>query len=113
MHTTIDIDDALYSRLETEAARRGRTVRDLVTDGVRRVLDASATEAPSDETPPAERGHAPLGSAFGALREYAENANGVHDMASIRASIARGRAAEWTARERAWAEGETDERDGS
>ena len=40
MKATIDFDDALYRRLKIEAARCGRTVRELVAEGVRQVLDA-------------------------------------------------------------------------
>lgn len=100
MKTTIDFDDALYRRLEIEAARRGRTVRDLVADGVRRVLDtpdaqlAESGVAAGTEVLPAR----PLPSWVGALRDYARNANGVHDLASIRANIAAKRAAEWAER---------------
>ena len=39
MKATIDFDERLYRRLKVEAARRGRTIRDLVDEGVRRVLD--------------------------------------------------------------------------
>lgn len=110
MKATIDFDDALYRRLKIEAARRGRTIRELVADGVRHVLDtsdqpsahsdgpersASTDAATGDESNPPQR---PLPSWVGALRQYAENANGVHDMESIRESIARGRAAEWAER---------------
>jgi plasmid stability protein len=39
MNVTIDVDDNLYRRLKIEAARRGRTVRELVavsgTDSLR------------------------------------------------------------------------------
>lgn len=35
MKATIDFDDARYRRLKIEAARRGRTVRELVAEGVR------------------------------------------------------------------------------
>ena len=83
MKATIEFDDALYRRLKVEAARRGRTIRDLVADGVRRVL---GLPQPNDARPePAEW--------FGSLRDYAANAGGlgVHDLAAIRESIARGR----------------------
>ena len=83
---TIDIDDALYRRLKVEAARRGRTVRDLVADGVRRVLD----------TPEVDRPEPPGGAPppwFGALRAHADNAGGAHGLADIRRSIAAGRRA--------------------
>ncbi len=84
MKATIDFDDALYRRLKVEAARRGRSIRDLVADGVRHVLSNPGT---SDDTPPP-----PItASAFGSLRAYAKNAGGDHDMASIRRSIAKGR----------------------
>ncbi|GJG86284.1 hypothetical protein tb265_14650 [Gemmatimonadetes bacterium T265] len=110
MKATIDFDDALYRRLKIEAARRGRTIRDLVADGVRQVLNApdqpsahsnrrehsATTDAVvGDQANSPER---PLPSWVGALRSYAKHANGVHDMASIRESIARGRAAEWAER---------------
>lgn len=39
MKATIDFDDQLYRRLKIEVARRGRTVRELVAEGVRYVLD--------------------------------------------------------------------------
>lgn len=81
MKATIDLDDALYRRLKVEAARRGRTIRDLVADGVRQVLGLAQ---PSD----AGGGVAPW---FGSLRDYAANAGGAHDLETIRESIARGR----------------------
>ena len=85
MKATIDFDDRLYRRLKIEAARRGRTVRDLVSEGVQRVL-----EAPLAPAPPAGVSDPPRW--FGALHGYAANARGGHDMDAIRASVARGRA---------------------
>ena len=87
MKATIDFDDVLYRRLKIEAARRGQTIRELVAEGVRHVIDAPVANV---STPPAE-GIPPW---FGALRKYAVNAHGKHDMADVRASIARGRAGE-------------------
>ncbi len=82
---TIEFDDALYRRLKAEAALRGRTVKDMVAEGVRRILAG----------PPAPAARSPAGSAeprwFGMLRGYAGNAALRHDIASIRRSIARGR----------------------
>ena len=81
MKATIEFDDALYRRLKVEAARQGRTIRDLVADGVRRVL---GLPQPNDAGPePAEW--------FGSLRDYAANAGEAHDLAAMRESIARGR----------------------
>lgn len=83
MKATIDFDDALYRRLKVEAARRGVTIRDLVAQGVRYVLG----------TPPAVPGEDAKPQWLGALRKYSANAEGRHDLAAVRASIARGRAA--------------------
>jgi len=39
MKTTLNIDDSVMQRLREEAARRGRTMSELVEAGLRRVLD--------------------------------------------------------------------------
>ena len=39
MKTTIEVPDELYRRAKAEAALRGRRVKDLVEEGLRRVLD--------------------------------------------------------------------------
>jgi hypothetical protein len=83
MKATIDLDDALYRRLKMEAARRGRTVRELVADGIRAVIDAPPVpEAATVEAKAAEW--------YGSLRSYAGRAE-QHDLEAMRASIARGR----------------------
>ena len=82
MKATIDLDESLYRRLKVEAARRGRTVRDLVAEGIRAVIDAPAVESASDGP------HAP--GWFGSLNAYAGRAE-QHDLDAMRASIARGR----------------------
>jgi hypothetical protein len=84
MKATIDFDDALYRRLKVEAARRGRTIRDLVAEGVRQVLGQPVGREGDAREAPAEW--------FGSLHEYAGNARG-HDLGTIRRSIARGRRA--------------------
>ena len=83
MKATIDFDERLYRRLKVEAARRGRTIRDLVDEGVRRVLDL-----PVEEDSGSEGGDVDW---FGSLSRYAANAGGEHDLPAIRRSIARGR----------------------
>ena len=84
MKATIDFDEALYRRLKVEAARRGRTIRDLVTDGVRHVLGLpQPAPAPGEGTD----------DWFASLRPYARNARGRHDLTAMRDSIARGRRA--------------------
>lgn len=89
MKATIDFDDALYRRLKVEAARRGRTVRDLVAEGVRHVLDA-----PPDESADAARAQDVEDSAwFGSLRQYARDVSD-HSLSAMRASVARGRQSE-------------------
>jgi len=84
MKATIDFDDGLYRRLKIEAARRGRTIRDMVEEGVRRVLDLpKASDILPDASSEPEW--------FGTLREYAGNARDRHDLGDIRESIARER----------------------
>ena len=83
MKATIDFDERLYRRLKVEAARSGRTIRELVDEGVRRVLGL----------PVGDEGEQPEGADdwFASLSGYATNARGDHDLASMRRSIARGR----------------------
>ena len=85
MKATIEFDDALYRRLRVEAARRGRTVRDLVAEGVRHVLDTPA--APSTATEAA----AWRPTWFASLGQYAAAVDD-HSMSAVKRSIARGRA---------------------
>jgi len=87
MKATIDFDPVLLQRLKVEAARRGRTIKDLVAEGVRVVL--SRPPAPPDSDMAAEPP-----DWVGGLRRYAKNAHGAHDMESVRRGIARGRATE-------------------
>lgn len=47
MRTTIDIPDELFRRAKADAALRGRKLKDLVEDGLRRVL-----ESPDPQNPP-------------------------------------------------------------
>lgn len=47
MRTTIDLPDELYRRTKAEAALRGRKFKDLVEDGLRRVLAAPEPEEPA------------------------------------------------------------------
>ena len=83
MKATIEFDEGLYRRLKIEAVRRGRTVRELVAEGVRYVL----------ATPPRRASEEPPESTwFGSLETYASTARS-HDLAAIRESVARGRRA--------------------
>jgi hypothetical protein len=84
MKATIDIDATVYRRLKVEAARRGRTIRDLVAEGLRHVLGLPGSPDVDQPTPPS----APW---FGALRKYASNAGGRHDLSAMRRSVARAR----------------------
>jgi len=90
MKATIDFDDQLYRRLKIEAARRGRTVRELVAEGVRYVLDG---EPDTPQAPPASDAAAWRPAWFGMLRPWAALA-ATHDMDAVRESIARGRQGE-------------------
>jgi hypothetical protein len=81
MKATIEFDDALYRRLKVEAARRGRTIRDLVDEGVRVVLSGHTAKTVKP----------PAGEWYASLRRYADHAGGEHDMSAVRGSIARKR----------------------
>jgi len=83
MKATIDIDETLYRQLKIEAARTGRTIRDLVAEGLRQVLGLPRAGASVV--------HEDTSSWYGVLRKYAPNAHGKHDLASIRRSIAKRR----------------------
>lgn len=84
MKATIDFEEHLYRRLKVEAARRGQTIRELVEDGVRYVL-----ELPAGDT--SQQRNASQPEWIGTLRKYAGNAGGEHDLPAIRASIAKGK----------------------
>ena len=88
MKATIEFDDQLYRRLKVEAARRGRTVRELVADGVRHVLDTPENVRPDGNDAADALGWSPAW--FGALERHARATND-HSMSAVRASIARGR----------------------
>jgi plasmid stability protein len=88
MKATIDFDEHLYRRLKIEAARRGRTVRELVAEGVRSILDAPpSTEPVADPARSADW----RPSWYGALAGHARSVED-HSMAAIRESVAAKRA---------------------
>ena len=45
MRTTIDIPDELFRRVKSEAALRGKKLKDLVEEGLRAVVDKSSDKA--------------------------------------------------------------------
>ena len=51
MRTTVDLSDALYRRAKAEAALRGRKFKDLVEEGLRRVLEAPQPETSAKQPP--------------------------------------------------------------
>jgi predicted component of type VI protein secretion system len=46
MKTTVEVPDELYRRAKAEAGLSGRKLKDLVEEGLRRVLDASGGAKP-------------------------------------------------------------------
>ncbi|MPQ97344.1 DUF2191 domain-containing protein [Modestobacter sp. I12A-02628] len=46
MKTTIDIADALFAEAKAEAERRGTSLRSLVEDGLRQLLDRRSQDEP-------------------------------------------------------------------
>ncbi len=85
MKATIEFDDALYRRLKIEAAKRGRTVRDLVAEGVHRVLESpdATPEDTANETASTWRP-----AWIGALAEYGDQV-AEHSLSAVRESIDR------------------------
>ncbi len=51
MRTTVDLSDELYRRVKSEAALRGRRFKDLVEEGLRRVLEAPEPETSAKHPP--------------------------------------------------------------
>jgi len=88
MKATVDIPDDLYRQVKAKSALHGRPVREVTVELFRQWI-AATNEVPEEAA--VESGDRPP-PWFGALRRYAANARGRHDMDSIRGSIARGRA---------------------
>jgi hypothetical protein len=66
MRTTVDIPDELFRRAKSEAALRGRKLKDLVAEGLRLVLDNEKAPAEAEPKPPRPR----KGSLHDALKEW-------------------------------------------
>jgi hypothetical protein len=90
---TIDIPDDVYRKVKAKSATEGRPVRDVTLELFRRWIGETPAE-PREQRPTRSGGKA-RPRWFGSLRRYAKNAQGHHDMRSVRQSIIRGRAAEW------------------
>jgi hypothetical protein len=98
MKVTVEIPDELYRKVKAKSALKGRRVREVAAELFRGwVGEAEPKPARTKST---RTGGTPAPPWFGSLRQYAKNAKGRHDMESIRASIARGRAAEWAEKEK-------------
>ena len=92
MKATIEIPDGLYQQVKVKSTLEGVTVREVtITLFQHWVEEPPAGLGASEER--SQKGDKPLPAWFGALRKYAVNAKGRHDMESIRHSVARGRAA--------------------
>ena len=87
MKATVEFDDALFRRLKIEAARRGRTIRDLVAEGVLRVLDSpeAVTDLSTSEAASLWRP-----TWFGSLARYGDGVAD-HSLTAVRESIDRHR----------------------
>jgi predicted component of type VI protein secretion system len=70
MKTTVEVSDDLYRRAKSEAALRGRKLKDLVEEGLRLVL----------ETPPVQHGRGSLAKLMKSARGVVKS--GVVDLAS-------------------------------
>ena len=88
MKATIDFDDQLYRQLKIEAARRGRTIRELIAEGVRRVLDSPLGDENQERDAKAGTWNP---SWLGSLSRYGQSV-GDHDMSAVRESVVNARA---------------------
>jgi hypothetical protein len=78
MRTTVEIPDELFRRAKSEAALRGRKLKDLVEEGLRLVLASPPTDS---DAPPAAAPKKP--SAHDLLKDLIfEDAEGPEDLAS-------------------------------
>jgi hypothetical protein len=90
MKTTFDIPDDLYRKVKAKSALEGRPVRDVTVRLFRQWVGEAEEEVGGRKRMRVAAGE-PRPPWFGALRGYAGNARGRHDMETIRESIARGR----------------------
>ncbi|MGH7900076.1 MAG: hypothetical protein ACREQQ_19130 [Candidatus Binatia bacterium] len=90
MKATIDVPDEVYRRVKAKSALEGRPVRDVAVELFRNWIAETRTAPRRGQRVEGDETNRPAW--FGALRRYAANARGRHDMKSIRQSIARGRA---------------------
>lgn len=87
MKTTVDIPDELYRRVKAKGAMEGKAIRQIAIEMLSRYLAAEPAPA---QAPQRAEGDPPW---FGLARAYASKVTR-HDIATIRASIAAGRAGE-------------------
>ena len=95
MKATIQIPDEMYREVKAKSSLQGRSVRSvtimLYTSWLRGLVDESGMKSPIVE-PRSIAGSKPNLACFGVGRQFVrKNADGPHDMASIRKSIAEGR----------------------
>ena len=115
MRTTIDIPDPMLRQVKSKCALEGRTMRgvtmlffqDWLAGGSAsmQILDAEPMDIAPQSAKEGAKGmppHDDMPPWFGIVKV---DPNLPHDMESIRASIAKGRAAEWAERERRIREG--------
>ncbi len=67
MRTTVDIPDELFRRAKSEAALRGRKLKDLMEEGLRIVLESE--KAPEEREPKSPRPPRP-GSLHDVMKEW-------------------------------------------
>ncbi|HMD64917.1 MAG TPA: hypothetical protein VKF83_13230 [Stellaceae bacterium] len=76
MRITVDLPDELYRRAKAEAALRGRKLKELVEEGLRRVHEAPEPETSAKQSPPPsvhDLTQACCGIAGNAPADYATN----------------------------------------
>jgi hypothetical protein len=98
MKATVEVPDELYRKVKAKSALEGRPVRQVALELFRGWVGESQPPGAAEKLRRTGAKSAPPW--VGSLRKYARNAKGRHDMATIRKSIARARAADWAVKER-------------
>lgn len=97
MKTTLDIPDSLYRQFKTRAAMNGETMRNATLNFIVSYISAPQPNAEAPLPDEAQNPELPDWLGYGS-RFVRANGEGPHDMASIRASIARKRFAKGVVR---------------
>jgi hypothetical protein len=82
MRTTVDIPDELFRRAKVEAALQGRTLKDLVEEGLRLVIEKKLPETPPEAEKTTEGLKPRPGSLHEAMQDFCGIFHGPSDLST-------------------------------